>query len=241
MDGDGKLDLFVGGRVVPGRYPEPATSYLLHNDGHSFSVAQTFTNFGLVSGAVFVDFDGDGQPDLAVACEWGSIRLFHNDHGKFSEVTAAFGLDRFKGFWNGIAVGDFDGDGRLDLVASNWGRNWRTDQGSGREAPVRLYYGDFAGDGVLGTILASLDPFLSKVTPWRDREAVAAAIPSLVARVPSHHAYGRASIQEVLGDKASSARELSATTFDSMVFLNRGDHFEARPLPSRPSSPRPLA
>ena len=71
--------------------PKPADSYLFHNDGTGFSLAQTFTNLGLVSGAVFVDYDGDGQPDLALACEWDSIRLFHNDRGRFTEVTAAFG------------------------------------------------------------------------------------------------------------------------------------------------------
>ena len=231
VDGDGKLDLFVGGRAIAGRYPEAATSYLLHNTGHGFTVAQQFTNLGLVSAAVFVDFDGDGQPDLALACEWDSIRLFHNDHGKFTEVTAAWGLSRYKGFWNGIAAGDFDGDGRLDLVASNWGRNWRTDQPPGSESPVLLYYGEFAEDGIVQTILASRDPFLSKVTPWREREVLLGAMPFLALKAPDHHAYGRASVQELLGEKAAAARELKATTFDSMVFLNRGDHFEAHPLP----------
>src|SRR5207247_2903388 len=125
VDGDGDLDLFVGGRVVAGRYPEPATSYLLRNDGGTFSVMQSFPDLGLVSGAVFVDFDGDGDPDLALACEWASIRLFRNEHGKFTEWNPTVrGLDSsslnaqrstlsaLTGWWNGIAVGDFDGDGR---------------------------------------------------------------------------------------------------------------------------------
>ncbi len=230
VDGDGDLDLFVGGRVIAGRYPEPATSHLLRNQGESFSLMQAFPALGLVSGAVFFDYDGDGDPDLALACEWDSIRLFLNDQGTFVEITKTAGLSQFKGWWNGIAVGDFDGDGRLDLVASNWGRNWRTDQPPSVDIPVQLFYGDFAGNDVVQTLMASADPWLSKVTPWRERKVVAAAIPSLLERLPDHHVYGRASVQEVLGDKAGIARQLQATTPDSMIFLNRGDHFEARPL-----------
>jgi hypothetical protein len=245
IDGDGKLDLFIGGRVVPARYPEPATSVLLHNNGSSFTVSQTFTNVGLVSAATFVDFDNDGQPDLVLACEWGSIQLFHNDHGRLSATNFPVSLDSsalhppsstlndLTGWWNGIAVGDFDGDGKLDFVASNWGRNWRTDQPPGVDLPVSVFYGEFADDGVVQTLLASSDTALGLVTPWRERSVVAAAIPSVALRIPDFHAYGRASVQQVLGEKASAARELQASVFDSMVFLNRGDHFEARPLPVR--------
>src|SRR6185436_9976935 len=89
VDGDGDLDLFLGGRVTAGRYPEPATSYLLRNDGNTFSVMQSFPGLGLVSGAVFTDFDGDGNPDLALACEWGPIRLFRNNSGTFVEWDPA--------------------------------------------------------------------------------------------------------------------------------------------------------
>src|SRR5947207_4504834 len=96
---------------------------------------------------------------------------------------------------------------------------------------TRLFYGEFAGNGVVQTVLASWDPELADVTPWRGWKAVAAAIPSVAERLPNHHAYGLASVQRVLGDKTAVARELRATTPDSMVFLNRGDHFEAHRLP----------
>ncbi len=235
VDADGDLDLFVGGRAIAGSYPLPARSRVYLNDGGELRPGQDFPALGLVSAAVFADLDTDGDPDLALACEWGPIRLFVNEAGRLSEQTAPWGLTAFKGWWNGIAAGDFDGDGRLDLVASNWGRNWRTDQpmGAPDPAPALLVFGDFAGDGVVQTLLASRDPVLSKITPWRERRAVVRAIPSVASRFPDHHQYGRASVAELLGmeEDAVSSRTLEAVSFDSMVFLNRGRGFEPRSLP----------
>src|SRR5262249_33624094 len=127
VDGDGDLDLFVGGRTIPGRYPEPATSMLLRNEGGQFVVdaanSAKLASIGLVTGAVFSDLDGDGDPDLALAVEWGPVTVLRNDGGVFTNATEQLGLAKLTGWWNGIAAGDFDEDGRLDLVATNWGLN----------------------------------------------------------------------------------------------------------------------
>ena len=108
-DGDGDIDLFVGGRVVPGQYPVPATSRLFLDEGGRYVLdeanAGPLTDVGLVSGAVFSDVDADGDPDLILALEWGPLRLFLNEDGRFQDATASFGLESLTGWWNGVTAG----------------------------------------------------------------------------------------------------------------------------------------
>jgi enediyne biosynthesis protein E4 len=233
IDGDGDLDLFVGGRVIPGRYPEPASSRIFRNVGGRLETdadnSHRLAEIGLVSGAVFSDLDGDGDADLALACEWGPIRVFRNDAGQFTEVTAELGLDQYRGWWNGITTGDFDGDGRLDLVASNWGRNTKYQRY--RAQPLGIYYGDFRDDGAVETIEAHFDPNLGKIVPWPDFASAAQAFPWIREAFGNYQAYSLASIEEILGNHFAKAKELQATWLESTVFLNRGGRFEAHVLP----------
>src|SRR5690606_21045427 len=153
FDGDGDLDLFVGGRVVPGRYPHSPISRLYRNDGERLSdvtaeVAPGLREAGLVTAALWSDVDGDGDPDLLVAAHWQPIRLFRNDgDGRLVDGTAEAGFAGRTGWWNGIASGDVDGDGDLDLVATNLGLN--TKYKANAEHPARLFARDFDANGVL--------------------------------------------------------------------------------------------
>jgi enediyne biosynthesis protein E4 len=230
-DGDGDLDLLVGGRVVPGRFPEPASSLLLVNEGGDFPATsiQVLEGCGMVTGAIWTDLDNDGYPELVLATEWGPIRVFRRETGRLVEITEALGFSAYQGWWNSIHAGDFDGDGRMDLVAGNWGRNTRYQ--SHLAQPAYLYYGDLTGDHFHEIIEAYVPAELGTVTPWRDWETLATVIPFIADRYQSFSAFSRASVAEILGDQFHQVRQLTVDTPDSMVFLNRGERFEARPLP----------
>ncbi len=241
VDRDGDLDLFVGGRVVPGQYPRPADSMLLRNQSGQFTPdsrsATLLAGAGLVSGALFTDLDDNGFVDLVLACEWGPLRLFRNVEGQFREWlprvkvpnTGECDLAELTGWWNSVAAGDFDGDGRMDLVAGNWGRNTRHE--SHLAAPLEVYSGDLDGDGFWELLEAYHASELGRLVPLRDWGTMLGAIPALRHRYGSYTAFSTASVSEILGASLPGMLHQQVRTFQSLLLLNRGDSFEARPLP----------
>ncbi len=233
VDGDGRLDLFVGGRVLPGAYPRPVSSRLFHNDGSRLVLdsanSALFDEVGLVSAAVFSDVNGDGWPDLILAPEWGSLRLYLNDHGHLRDATEEWGLASTVGRWNGVTTGDLNGDGRLDIVATSWGRNtlYRVDS----LHPLYLYYGDFTGTRRIDMLEAQYDDRLKAIAPIEPLERLMDVIPAIRLSTRTYAAYANETIQQVLGPVFPNARRLESATTDHILFLNRGTRFEPVPLP----------
>jgi hypothetical protein len=233
IDGDGDLDLFVGGRVIPGKYPAPASSQVFRFESGKWIIdaenSRVFEKIGLVSAATFSDIDGDGDPDLLLACEWGSIKLFINTGGLFTDRTEQWGLSAFSGWWNGIAVADFNGDGLMDFAASNWGRNTKYEES--RLQPLQVIYGDLDGDGTFDLIEAHYDSVLRKTVPERPLTILGKALPFLRETFPTHQSFCTASNEEMLGPGLRGGAVHKAQWLESTVFLNRTNYFEAKPLP----------
>ena len=234
--GDGKLDLFVGGRLAPRNYPYPARSYLLRNDGGKFTdvteeVAPELARpGGMITAAVWIDFDGDGRLDLVTAGEWMPLQFFHNDGGKLRNVTASMGLPPTRGWWYSLATGDFNHDGHPDLVAGNVGLNFSYT--TSPQSRFGVYAADFTGGRTTDIVLTQ--EIGGTEYPLFGRAKLGPTIYPIALRFPSYASFATASVSQLFGGPAlQRALHYQTDTFASLYLQNNGDGtFTAVPLPN---------
>lgn len=233
-DEDGDLDLFIGGRVVPGKYPIPANSHLLQNNGGRFVEvtdvkAPMLRELGLVTAAEWTDFSGDGRLDLVIVGEWMPIKMLENKGGNFVDITEHSGLSDKTGWYYGITTGDFDQDGDQDLVVGNLGLNYKYKASS--EEPFEVYSHDFDQNGHLDIVLGYHEH--GEIYPLRGRSCSSQQMPQLAVDFPTFESFGEANLRDVYGEGLDQALHYQATTFASAYIENLGDgSFKFQPLPN---------
>jgi hypothetical protein len=234
-DGDGAVDLFVGGRVEPWHYGAPARSLLLKNDGrgHFTNVTATLApqleRIGMVTDACWRDVDGDGRLDLVVVGEWMPITVFRNmGHGRLAPLAVP-GLEKSNGWWNRIVAGDFTGDGRVDFVVGNLGENGPLHASA--QKPTSMIVKDFDGNGAYEQIVSTFNGDTS--WPITLRDDLLRALPMLAPRFPTYRSYARKTVDQIFTPaELAGAGRLEAYTFASVLVRNDGGgRFTLVPLP----------
>ena len=234
FDTDGDLDLFVGGRVLPGQFPLSPDSQLLRNDAGTFTditdeLAPELRHAGLVTGALWSDVDDDGDSDLLLTVEWGPIRLFQNESGRLVEATLEAGLADLTGWWNSITSTDIDNDGDIDYIVTNVGLNTKYDAST--DKPAILYYGDFGGEDGSNLVEATWED--ETIFPVRGLSCSSDAMPFIADEFSTFDSFARADIEDLFSPaKLDEANRYSATELRSGMLINSGNGtFEFRALP----------
>ena len=233
FDSDGDLDLFIGGRQDPGKYPRPGKSYLLENVAGKFKDATSkwsegLSRIGMVTDAAWSDYNNDGLTDLILVGEWMPITIMDNHEGKLSRLEHSHGLEDSQGWWFTLLEADINNDGLPDYLAGNLGRNYKYQ--ASKDAPFQLYSNDFDNDGSLDIVLGYFENDI--LYPLRGKECSTQQVPLLKSKFKDYNAFGLATLEEVYGNNTlESADLLVANTFDSGIFMNTGDGFNFKPFP----------
>ncbi|MGB1103465.1 MAG: VCBS repeat-containing protein [Crocinitomicaceae bacterium] len=241
-DKDGDLDLYVGGRQMPGYYPFTSRSFLLQNDGKGNfkditleSVGETkvdnptpFEAPGMVTDCLFDDFDQDGDDDLVIIGEWMPIMFYENNDGKFSDVSSKYNPGLDVGWWYSIEKGDFNGDGINEYIVGNVGANNKFHPS--KEKPLELYCDDFDNNGTFDIVLAKYQNDICY--PVRGRQCSSEQMPFIKQKFPTYAQYATADVESIYGpEKLQKALHYSANNFHSVLLTKTGGNYKYTELP----------
>ena len=252
-DGDGDIDIFVGGKSVPGSFPLPSRSYILRNDSQKGMVkftdvtqetAPELMKPGLISAAAWMTVKNSRQLELVIAGDFMPVEIFRYTSGKFMDVSKEAGLEGTNGMWSALQIEDINRDGNMDIIAGNCGTN--TQYHSSHDKPVTLYYNDYDGNGIMDPILCYYIGDTSY--PMASRDELLDKLQGLKKKFVHYKDYGNATINDILtDDQLNTSKKLFCNTQQSAVFFNDGNnHFTKKDLPeetqfSRVSSIEPLS
>jgi len=233
-DQDGDTDLFVGGNVIPGKYPLSPKSYLLRNDGGTFTdvtdANPALSEIGMVSEVLFTDYDNDEDLDIMAVGEWMQPTFFTNTNGSFEMNDLVTGLEQTEGWWFSITASDFDGDGDQDYVVGNLGKNNKFQPK--KENPIYIYGKDFDNNGSFDVALSKINE--GKLVPIRGKECSSEQNPFLLEKIESYKEFASLEMKDIYGeDKLKDAFKLTAYTFETLYIENLGNgNFATNKLPN---------
>jgi hypothetical protein len=234
LDHDGDLDLFIGERVTPGKFPLSTGGRLLINDGkgnfsdQTASLAPQLDGLGMITDAQWQDLNGDGYPELLLAGDWMPVRVFANNKGQLTDESSAWGTSHLTGCWNAIKAADLDGDGDFDFIVGNMGKNWQWNITSSQG--LQLYAADFDKTGGMVPVISIKAD--GKEYPYASRDEMLDQVPSLKKKFLSYTSYSTATLSDILpAEKLDKAHKGSAEEWRTGILENKNGTFVFHPLP----------
>ncbi|WP_232231276.1 VCBS repeat-containing protein [Maribacter sp. 1_2014MBL_MicDiv] len=232
IDNDGDLDLFIGGRLVPAKYPKAPRSIILKNENGNFTdataeLAPELESIGMVTDATFTDIDGDNNKELIVVGEWMPISVFKNNNGNLVNETHSYGLDKTNGWYNTVTAVDIDQDGGNELLVGNLGLNYKFT--ASEKKPFKVYASDFDQNGTNDIFLAK--DYKGRQVPIRGLQCSSEQLPGLDRKFKTFTQFSKSNLREIIGEGIDNALQLSAYEFASVLVNFEDGNAKLAPLP----------